>query len=78
MVKSPAITPFSNEVILKFESQQAHYIKTLPIHSSQEILEDTAEYTVVKMFVVINTELVMKFMMTTFHFGKTLKYQQLI
>jgi proteasome accessory factor B len=46
------------EVILSFDAEQANYIKSLPLHHSQEtLLEDENELRI-RLFVVINYELI--------------------
>lgn len=40
------------KIRLKFDSQQGKYVKTLPIHSSQKIIEDTLEYLIIELYVV--------------------------
>ena len=43
---------------LKFDSSQVPYIKTQPIHKSQQIIRDTKQYTVIRLSLVVNFELV--------------------
>ncbi len=45
------------EVLLRFTKEQGNYIKTIPVHSSQEILEDTEEGLLVRLTVKPNFEL---------------------
>jgi len=51
------------EVILSFTPQQGNYIRTLPLHHSQEILLDDDEEFRIKIFVVPNFELRQKILM---------------
>lgn len=51
------------EVVLKFTPFQAKYIKTLPIHKSQEILSDTDEECTVRLRVNLNHELKQRILM---------------
>ena len=48
------------EIILSFEPEQGKYIKSLPLHESQEILVDTAEDLQIKLKVYITHDLVME------------------
>ncbi len=43
---------------LKFDSSQAPYIKTQPLHESQRILKETEGYTIFQLSTVVNYELV--------------------
>jgi predicted DNA-binding transcriptional regulator YafY len=45
------------DVVLEFTPDQGRYIKTLPIHASQEIVEDNEDRLVVSLYVVNNFEL---------------------
>jgi predicted DNA-binding transcriptional regulator YafY len=46
-------------VLLSFTPRQGKYVKSQPIHTSQQIVEDTAEECRVSLNVVINPELIM-------------------
>lgn len=48
------------EVLLEFTPLQGQYIKTLPIHSSQEVIQETENKTVIKLTVRPNFELKQK------------------
>ena len=50
-------------IILSFTPQQGNYIRTLPLHKSQEILRDDEEEFRIKLFVVPNFELKQKILM---------------
>ncbi|MFN2260438.1 MAG: helix-turn-helix transcriptional regulator [Psychroflexus sp.] len=50
----------SEKIQLKFTKFQGKYIKTKPIHSSQKILEDTNEYTIVQLHLKPTYDLVME------------------
>ncbi len=50
-------------VILSFTPHQGKYIRTLPLHTSQEILKDDAEEFRIRLFVVANFELRQKILM---------------
>ncbi|EIJ38678.1 hypothetical protein JoomaDRAFT_1667 [Galbibacter orientalis DSM 19592] len=39
------------EVIISFNSRQGHYLKTLPIHNTQEIIEENSEFLIIKVMV---------------------------
>ncbi|TBN06695.1 WYL domain-containing protein [Hyunsoonleella flava] len=39
------------EVIISFKSKQGHYLKTLPIHHTQEIVEENKEFLIIKVIV---------------------------
>lgn len=57
------ITPNANkptEVILSFDSVQGNYIKTLPLHSSQEILVDDENELRVKLTIFITFDFIME------------------
>ncbi len=51
------------DVILSFTPQQGNYIRTLPLHHSQVILQDDDEEFRIKLFVVPNFELKQKILM---------------
>ncbi len=51
------------EVILSFTPLQAKYIKTLPLHRSQEIIKESKSEVMVKLFVKTNYELVQRILM---------------
>jgi len=46
------------EVIVRVNKQQANYLRTLPIHDSQQEKERTKEYSIFRYFVVPNFEFV--------------------
>ncbi len=48
------------EVILSFDAHQGKYIKSLPFHESQEIVEDNEDELIVKMKVYITHDFVME------------------
>lgn len=47
----------AQKIILSFTPKQGKYVKTLPWHASQKILEDTAEELRISLFIVPNFEL---------------------
>ena len=49
-----------DEIILSFEPEQGKYIKSYPIHESQEILADTAKELRIKLTLFITHDLVME------------------
>jgi predicted DNA-binding transcriptional regulator YafY len=51
------------EVILSFDAEQANYIKSLPLHHSQEILLEDENELRIRLFVVINYELIQQILM---------------
>ena len=53
----------AEDVILSFTPQQGNYIRTLPLHHSQKILQDDDEEFRIKLFVVPNYELRQKILM---------------
>ena len=53
----------AEEVILSFTPQQGNYIRTLPLHHSQEILQDDDGEFRIRIFVVPNFELRQKILM---------------
>lgn len=59
----------SIEIVLSFEGFQGKYIKSLPLHHSQEILEDNDNELVVKLTLVPTFD----FKQEILSFGKTLK-----
>jgi hypothetical protein len=40
------------EILLKFDNEQANYVKALPLHHSQTIISEDENETVFKVFVV--------------------------
>ena len=51
------------EVILSFTPLQAKYVKSLPLHKSQEIIKETNKEVIVKLKVIPNYELMQKILM---------------
>lgn len=51
------------EVVLSFDPSQANYVKSLPLHHSQEILIDDENEFRIRLFVVINYELIQHVLM---------------
>jgi predicted DNA-binding transcriptional regulator YafY len=51
------------DVILSFTPLQAKYIKSLPLHKSQEIIKETSKEVIVKLNVIPNFELKQKILM---------------
>lgn len=51
------------KVVLSFSKQQGNYIKTLPIHQSQNILKDTDDELKVELYLKPNLELIQRIMM---------------
>jgi predicted DNA-binding transcriptional regulator YafY len=51
------------EVILSFTPLQAKYVKSLPLHKSQEIVKETNKEVIVKLKVIPNFELKQKILM---------------
>lgn len=47
-------------VVLSFSPEQANYIKTLPLHESQEILQDNEEACIVKLCIYITHDFIME------------------
>jgi len=45
------------DVVLEFTPHQGRYLKTLPLHASQEVLEDNSDRLVIRIHVVENFEL---------------------
>lgn len=59
----------SEFLVLEFRYPQAHYVKTLPWHESQETLKDDGKLLVIKLNLVINFELKQKIL----SFGSLIK-----
>lgn len=53
-------------VELAFSANQAKYIKALPLHKSQEIVSETSDEVVFRLFVAPNYELVQRILMYGF------------
>jgi predicted DNA-binding transcriptional regulator YafY len=47
------------EVILSSNAEDGHYLKSLPLHHSQEIIKDTAEEFVIKLRLMVTPDFVM-------------------
>jgi predicted DNA-binding transcriptional regulator YafY len=50
------------EVILSFDAEDGRYLKSLPLHYSQEIIRDTAEEFVIKLRLKVTLDFVMEIM----------------
>lgn len=48
------------EIILSFSHHQAHYIKTLPLHHSQQIISSDENFVIVKLYMYITQDFVME------------------
>jgi predicted DNA-binding transcriptional regulator YafY len=48
------------DIILSFNAEQGKYIKTLPLHHTQEILKDTNEELQIKLRLCITHDLIME------------------
>ncbi|MEQ8324041.1 MAG: WYL domain-containing protein [Cytophagales bacterium] len=57
------------KVVLSFGPKQSRYIKSLPIHSSQEVIFETNEETRIALYVKINYEFIQQILLL----GKTVK-----
>lgn len=57
------------EIILSFDPFQGKYIKTLPLHETQEILEDTEDELLVKLKLYVTHDLIMELL----SFGDNMK-----
>lgn len=57
------------EVLLSFDSHQAKYIKSLPLHESQKIISENENETVIK----LNVYLTHDFLMEILSYGETVK-----
>jgi predicted DNA-binding transcriptional regulator YafY len=57
------------EVILSFDPHQAKYIKSLPLHESQQIIEENENETVFRLKVFITHDFVMEIL----SYGETVK-----
>ena len=51
------------EVLLSFDSLEAKYVKSLPLHSSQEIVKETEDELIISLRIVPNTEFYQKILM---------------
>mgnify|MGYP003592896567 CR=1 FL=1 len=60
------------DVILSFEPQQGKYIKTLPLHESQEILKDNENELLIKLSLYVTHD----FFMEVLSFGENVKVIQ--
>ena len=57
------ITPTNQkpvEIILSFDPEQGKYIKSLPLHETQEILEDSEDELLIKLMVYITHDFIME------------------
>jgi predicted DNA-binding transcriptional regulator YafY len=50
------------EVVLSFDAEDGRYLKSLPLHHSQEIISDTAEEFIIKLRLKITPDFVMEIM----------------
>ncbi|MFO7939015.1 MAG: WYL domain-containing protein [Bacteroidales bacterium] len=50
----------AEKVVLAFNAHQGKYIKSLPLHDSQIILEDTSDKLIVELFLVISQDFIME------------------
>lgn len=57
------------EIILQFFNNQGEYIKTMPLHHSQQIIEEKGDETIVKLHVAPTHD----FLMELLHFGELVK-----
>src|SRR5690606_39234584 len=57
------------EVVLSFSSFQGKYVKSLPLHESQEIIEDNGKELVIKLRIYITHDFIMELL----SFGKDVK-----
>ncbi|MDR1980079.1 MAG: WYL domain-containing protein [Tannerellaceae bacterium] len=48
------------DVILSFDAEDGHYLKSLPLHSSQEIIKDTDDEFIVRLHLKITHDFVME------------------
>lgn len=62
----------ADEVILSFNAFQGKYIKSLPLHESQEIIKDTEEELLIKLKVFLTHD----FIMELFSYGDKMKVIQ--
>lgn len=60
------------EVILKFDSHQGKYIKSLPLHASQTIVEDTPEHLIISLKLCVTYD----FKMEILSYGERVKVIQ--
>jgi predicted DNA-binding transcriptional regulator YafY len=63
------VTETPEEVILSFDPHQGKYIKSLPLHESQEIIEEKEDETIFRLKVFITHDLIMEIL----SYGETLK-----
>ena len=59
----------SEEIILSFDAFQGKYIKSFPLHDSQEIMEDSTKGLKIKLKLFVTHDLVMELL----SYGETLK-----
>lgn len=59
-IVGPQLGTKSHEVVLRFFSHQGKYIKSLPLHHSQTVVEDTASQLTVKLKVHLTKDFVME------------------
>lgn len=48
------------EIILRFETEQGKYLKSMPLHHSQQIIEDNEEELKIRLYLCITDDFIMK------------------
>ena len=59
-IRSYYASVLPEEVILRFTPRQGRYIKSLPLHTSQEIIQDDGEGLVIKIKIHITYDFLME------------------
>ncbi|MEI7527147.1 MAG: WYL domain-containing protein, partial [Mariniphaga sp.] len=74
------ISPFGKqpqEIVLSFDPHEGKYIKSLPLHESQVILEDTVEELLIKLNLVVTHDFLME-ILSHGEYVKVLKPENLV